>query len=162
MKICTVCGAENDSEHIRCGVCRAVLPETEMISAPIRAFEHKSIKICDRCGNKCDKNAVKCSRCGSFLKGARVCSKVSEIHKAEPLKVCVDSGEKITLTAGQIIGRQYQPKIWDAYTPRALYKIHFVDGNYALENLKNSSFQPVKYGVNYTIGRKKIRFSDNR
>ena len=159
MKICTVCGTENDSETIRCSVCQAILPETEFLSTPFSLSEENAVKICDRCETVCDKNAIKCTKCGCFLRGSRVYSKVGNTPETTPLTMCVDSGEIITVTAGQVIGRQYQPEIWDAYTPRAFYKVHFTKGHYVLENLKDFSFQPVNYGKSYTIGRKEIRFT---
>lgn len=160
MKVCVVCGTENESEHIRCCVCQAVLPETEVFFAPIKPTEQNAVRICDKCGTICDKNAIKCTKCGHFLKGSRVYSKATEVQKTTPLTVHVDSGEILTLTAGQVIGRQYQPEIWDAYTPRVLYKVHFIDGHYVLENLKDLSFQDVIYETDYIIGRKRMRFAE--
>lgn len=158
MKICTICGAENESESIRCCLCQSFLPEVEVFSAQVQPSEQGTVKICDRCGAVCDKNAVKCTKCGRFLNVSRVNSVSRENSAPAPLTARIDSGEIITLEAGQIIGRQYQPRIWDVYTPRVLYKVHFTDGHYMLENLKDSSFQPVRYGTDYSIGRKKMRF----
>ena len=162
VKICAVCGAENESEYIRCCVCQAVLPETEVLSPPIRSTEQMLVRLCDRCGAVCNKNAIKCTKCGQFLKGPRVCSKATEAREPAPLTARADSGEILTLTAGQVIGRQYQPKIWDAYAPRALYKVHFTDGRYVLENLKDLSFRDVDYETDYKIGRKKMRFEEKQ
>lgn len=161
MKICVVCGAENESEQNRCCVCQSVLPETEVFSAPIQSTEQKAVRICEKCGTICNKNAIKCTKCGHFLKGSRVYSSKNMVkQKSVPLTVYVDSGEILTLTAGQVIGRRYQPEIWDAYTPRVLYKVHFIDGHYVLENLKDLSFQDVIYETDYIIGRKRMRFAE--
>lgn len=158
MKVCTICGAENESELKRCKVCKALLPEVEISPDRVQRPEGESVKICEKCGATCGKNAVRCEKCGAFLNNSRRYVERTAEENIAPLVLQTDSGEVVTLFSGQIIGRQYQPKLWDIYTPRAAYKISFKNGRYLLENLKDNSSTPIDFKKEYRVGRKKVKF----
>lgn len=157
MKVCTVCGAEYVQDLVRCEVCHALLPEAEVSAPPLQNSRSCAVKICEKCGKENSKTAIRCA-CGHFLSNNATRVKKTTSQDAEPLLLQVNSGEMLTLMPGEIIGRQYQPKLWDIYTSRAAYRVGFSDGQYMLEDLKASSVVPVAFGKAYRIGRKTMTF----
>ena len=162
MKICTVCSAENESERSRCEVCNAILPQTEVFEPPIVTVETKSNIICNSCGRANSKTAVRCEGCGSVLtsNGSGGVRKARRSRNFKPLRMKLASGEVVTLSHGQIIGREYQPKVFDAYAPRSAYMIIFDSGKYYIKDVKTAEEILVEPGREYVIGRTKVVFGE--
>lgn len=161
MKICTVCSAENESERVRCAVCNSILPLTEVLDSPIAAAEESGGIICSSCGKENDRSAVRCEGCGRVLATSKSgVKRLQRRRNLKPLRMKLASGEVVTLLHGQVIGREYQPKVFDAYAPRSAYTVVFKSGKYYIRDNKTAAEIPVEEGREYVIGRTKVVFGE--
>lgn len=154
MKICRICGASHADGESRCRVCSTLLPEQIIPDPGGPQTQGAEIKRCGCCGKTNEKTAVRCVNCGAFL-GAAERLRESAEPTEETLVLHVSTGEKLQIATSAIIGREYQPQVWDAYAPRAAYRIHPKgNGAYELENLKTNRRTAVRFHEPYLLGRK--------
>lgn len=154
MKICRICGASHPDEDVRCSICSTLLPDQIVPEADDPPVHETEIKRCECCGKTHEKTAVRCDNCGAFLGSTR---RIREPQNTstEQLVLRVSTGETLQITPQTVIGRAYQPQLWDAYSPRAAFRINqTADGGYELENLKTNRKIPLRFQESYILGRK--------
>lgn len=155
MKKCRICSSEYDNGEVRCSVCGTLLPQTEV---PASASERKKlIKKCSYCGTINTPDKVRCRQCNHFL-GRTQGESLSGSVQGVIVTAELETGETVSLRNNDIIGREYQPSLWDAYTSRALYKVYSDNGVIMLENIKYRKRVLLDYNKEYQAGRKKFKF----
>ena len=155
MKKCRICSSVYDNGEVRCSVCGTLLPQTEV---PASASERKKlIKKCTYCGTINTPDKVRCRQCNHFL-GRTQSESLGGSVQGVIVTVELETGETFFLRNNDIIGREYQPSLWDAYTPRALYRVYSDNSIIMLENLKYRKRVPLDYTKEYQAGRKKFKF----
>ena len=164
MKKCPICGNNcNDSAAV-CPICSTILPKTATSTA-IKAEGAKQIKLCP-CGTENKEHALRCKSCGRFLDNIPTSNSYDNSEKTMTfrIKARVSSGEEFEITEDTVLGRQYQKELWDCYTHRAAYHIHYDKAAKVMliDDLKMNSSQPLKYNHNYRLGRKTINFSKEK
>lgn len=149
MKVCPICGVRNDDAQVRCAACDTLLPESVSETDSEQA-EFTERKVCAQCGKQYPRTAVRCT-CGAFL-GVAERRAVEKPLWTLRLQAC--TGETFTVTKDTIIGRAYQPQIWDVYAPRMAYRVHRKQETYEIENLQTHRRSSLRFGEKYTLGRK--------
>jgi hypothetical protein len=152
MKICRICGVSNADDATRCCVCGTILPE-QTIAENRSGQTVPETKKCSLCGKINNKTAVRCSACGTFL-GPAGREQTSASVPADKLALIVSTGETLQITTETIIGRAYQPQLWDVYTPRAAFRVSRAGEEYELENLKTNQRMQLRFNTPYPLGRK--------
>lgn len=155
MKRCRICSSEFDNGEVRCSVCGTLLPQTE-VSAPVKE-RRKLIKKCSYCGTINTPDKVRCRYCNHFL-GRTHSESLNSPAEGVIVTAELETGETIMLRSNDIIGREYQPELWDAYTSRALYRVYSDNGVVMLENLKYKKRMTLDYNRKYQAGQKNFRF----
>ena len=154
MKVCRICGVSNSDDLTRCCVCGTILPEQSVAENNRKQTVGKELKRCGGCGAENQKTAVRCARCGAFL-GAAERVHVTLNTPADKLVLVVSTGETLQITTETIIGRAYQPQLWDVYAPRSAFRVSHTENNgYMLENLKTNEQTPLRLNAPYSLGRK--------
>ncbi len=155
MKICAICGTEHPSEQVRCSLCGSMLPSMEVPAPHIAAASCIQIKKCPHCDHLNNKTAVRCVRCGSFL-GATERRRVKNVSRAtDAVYLTVSTGEAFRLEPDMIIGREYQPEIWDVYASRAAFRLLSDEaGSFTIEDLRTHDCEKIQWNTPYHLGRK--------
>lgn len=155
MKRCRICKNEFYGEEVRCLVCGSLLPQTDI---PM-SFEKNGrlVKICSCCGKTNLPSSIRCESCNMFLGKSQTVGS-NRADDGVVLVAELETGERISLKNNDIIGRSYQPGLWDAYTPRALYRVCLSGNEPMLENLKYRRKIKLYYNEPYHAGRKTFRF----
>lgn len=154
MRVCRICGASQSDGNARCSICGTLLPDQIIPEAGGPPVHETEIKRCEYCGKINEKTAVRCENCGAFLGSTR---RIREPQNTpgEQLVLHVSTGETLQITTQTVIGRAYQPQLWDVYSPRAAFRINrTADGGYELENLKTNRKTPLRFHKSYILGRK--------
>lgn len=161
MKKCVVCGTECASELFRCACCQAILPSKE-IETPI---SHSSTlaKFCS-CGYRNKKTAVRCENCGNFLDSIPVTVVYGDRlqTKKKLVSIKVSSGEIIPVEGELIVGREYQDNLWDCYSHRATYRIHYESDCIMIDDLINKTTNPISFEKEYEMGRKTFKIIEEK
>lgn len=155
MKRCRICSSEFDNGEVRCSVCGTLLPQTEV---PASASERKKlIKKCSYCGTINTPDKVRCRHCNQFL-GRTHSELLNRPTERVIVTVELETGETLSIRNNDIIGREYQPELWDAYTSKTLYRVYSDNGVVMLENLKYKKRMVLDYNRKYQAGRKRFKF----
>ena len=91
---------------------------------------------------------VRCRKCNHFL-GRTQSESLGGSVQGVIVTVELETGETFSLHNNDIIGREYQPSLWDAYTPRVLYKVYSDNGVVMLEDLKYKKRLQLDYNKEY-------------
>lgn len=78
--------------------------------------------------------------------------------KKKRISVEVSSGEIIPIERELIIGREYQNDLWDCYSHRAAYRVHYEPGCIMIDDLTNKTTSPISFNKEYEMGRKVFKF----
>ena len=121
----------------------------------------KLVKKCLYCGKINEPETVRCLKCGKFL-GRTQSELLSSPAEGVIVTVELETGETISLRNNDILGREYQPEVWDSYTPRAMFRVYSDNGVLMLEDLKYKKRTKLDYNSNYKAGRKNFNFVKKR
>jgi ribosomal protein L40E len=162
MKICPICGHENEDDAVFCEICRTGIrdvPPAEpgtVLAQP----EPVWVKYCPACGAENPAESDRC-RCGAFLADAERVRK-KEPDSEEPLKLTFASGAVVILTAKEnILGREYQSDlVWDddPYVSGAHLRIRRRGGKWYAQDISANGTErngrPMPAGEAVLLGQK--------
>lgn len=161
MKKCPICGNKCSDTDSRCPICNTVLPQKSTLVVN-KAKGAKQIKLCS-CGTENKPHALRCEKCGSFLDNVPLSTSydTSERMNAFNVKAHVSSGETFLISDDIVLGRQYQKELWDCYTHRAAFHIHYDnDAKVVLiDDLSKNISGLLNYNHPYQMGRKTVVFT---
>ena len=160
MKICSICGTEHTADQIRCSICGVLLPTVEVPEIRRKSSSFVEMKRCSHCGRLNKRTAVRCTNCGAYLEATEQYNLDTVSRSNAPIFLSVSSGEVIQIAHNMIIGREYQPEIWDAYAGRAAFRLQTdKNGAFTIENLKTHDCNVIKLNMPYHLGRKTFTFT---
>ena len=160
MKKCPICSNNCADTDARCPICQTLLPET-VTFAPSKPKGAKQVKLCS-CGFENKPHAVRCEKCERFLDDVQASNSYGSTERTAVfrIKASVSSGETFLITDDVVLGRMYQKELWDCYTHRAAYHVHY-DNNakvVLIDDLSKNVSQAIKYNHKYPMGRKTVLF----
>ena len=161
MKKCPICGNSCTDSDLRCPLCSTILPKTAT-QYTNRTQGAKQIKLCP-CGAENKVHALRCEKCGRFLDNVSPSNSygVAEKINCFKIKAFVSSGEEFLITDDIVLGRQYQKELWDCYTHRTAYYVHYDNSAKVMliDDLSKNNSKPLLYDNPYKMGRKTIVFT---
>lgn len=159
MKQCPICKSLCSDNETKCNICSTVLPSTTALHRNIAGSTQ--IKRCS-CGEENSIHAIRCKSCGRFLSDVQASTKYQNAVTADTFRLSgiLSSGEKIEINDELTLGRQYQKELFDVYSHRAAYHIHYdKEARIVLiDDLNKGISKTLQYNTPYEIGRKTIIF----